>query len=96
MGVGFPPSLLLTHIARRFRLLWQAQETEEEVVDLWSGRKLSSFEWERKILKNKNKYNLEEIKRAFEVLYQTDRAIKTRNPDPESLLLGMLVKIMAE
>ncbi|HPZ81218.1 MAG TPA: hypothetical protein PK844_00710 [Candidatus Atribacteria bacterium] len=96
LGVGFPPSLLLTHIARRFRLLWQAQETEEEVVDLWSGRKLSSFEWERKILKNKNKYNLEEIKRAFEVLYQTDRAIKTRNPDPESLLLGMLVKIMAE
>ena len=45
---------------------------------------------------NKNKYNLEEIQRAFEILYQVDKALKTRNPEPEALLLGMLVKIMAK
>jgi len=96
LQIGFSPSLLLTNVARRFRLLWQAQETKEETVDLWSGRKLSPFEWREKILKNKNKYNLEEIQRAFEILYQVDKALKTRNPEPEALLLGMLVKIMAK
>ncbi len=96
LQIGFPPSLLLTHVSRRFRLLWQAQETKEESIDLWSGKKLNPFEWKEKILKNKNKYNLEEIKRVFEVLYQVDKTLKTQNPEPETLLLGMLTRIMAK
>lgn len=96
LQIGFPPSLLLANLARRFRLLWQAQETKEEAIDLWSGRKLNPFEWKGKIIKNKDKYSSEEIKRAFEVLYQVDKTLKTQNPELETLLLGMLAKLMAK
>lgn len=96
LQIGFSPSLLLANLARRFRLLWQAQETKEETIDLWSGKKLNPFEWKEKIIKNKNNYSPEEIKRAFEILYQVDKILKTQNPDPETVFLGMLAQLMAK
>lgn len=77
----FPLPLLLTHLTRRFRLLAQLYETEEEQRDLWQEKEVSSFEM-KKTQKMKMYFAPSDIPRVFAALRMADRLLKTQSVDP--------------
>ncbi|MEN3203134.1 MAG: hypothetical protein ABDK87_05330 [Atribacterota bacterium] len=77
----FPPSLLVTHLARRFRLFAQFCESGETRRDLWQGKEINPLE-ARKIEKMKKHFTSSDVPRIFAVLRTADRILKTQSVDP--------------
>jgi len=92
MKLGYPPTLLLSNLARRFRLILQALETKEKEKDLWKGTKLSPFEFS-KIQKTANNYDSEHISEIFRVFSQVDRHTKSQNIPFEVLMLDFFTAL---
>ena len=81
VGQGFPLPLLVTHLARRFRLLAQVFEKGETQRDLWQGKEVNPFEM-KKIQKMKDAFSPADIPRIFATLRMADRLLKTQSIDP--------------
>ncbi|GEM_PF-1169121 len=92
MKINYPPILLVTMIARRYRLIAQIISTKEENKDLWKNTKLNSFEIQ-KIKKYTKKYSLSDFKEIFNSLRQLDRLLKTTNSDFTVLMLDLIHQI---
>lgn len=77
----FPLSLLVVHLARRFRLFAQFCEGRGMKKDLWQGKEINPFE-ARKIEKMQEHFRLSDIPRIFAILRTADRLLKTQSIDP--------------
>ncbi|HSV31451.1 MAG TPA: hypothetical protein VLH40_05440 [Atribacteraceae bacterium] len=95
MKIGYPPPLVLSHLARRFRLMLQALETKELKVDLWKGTKLSPFEF-NKIKKNAGKYTVQQIKAIFAALSRVDWQLKSQSIPFDLLMLDFFTAVPIE
>lgn len=80
MDRQFPPSLLVAHLARRFRLFAQFCKGGETQRDLWQGKEIRPLE-ARKIERMKKHFAFSDVPRIFAVLRTADRLLKTQNVD---------------
>lgn len=77
----FPLSLLVVHLARRFRLFAQFCEGKGMERDLWQGKEINPFEV-RKIERMQKHFRLSDVPRIFAILGMADRLLKTQSMDP--------------
>lgn len=77
----FPLSLLVVHLARRFRLFAQFCEGKGVKKDLWQGKEINPFE-AQKIEKMQKHFRLSDVPRIFAILRTADRLLKTQSIDP--------------
>ncbi len=89
----FPPTLFLSHLARRFRLLLQLYVVGEKRKDLWQGREVSSFEIQ-KVQRMQTYFSLSDIPRVFQALRMADRLLKTQSVDSQAFLLSLITEIV--
>lgn len=92
LKINYPSHLLLTMIARRFRLIAQVLITGVENQDLWKKNRVSPFEI-RKIKTYSKKFSPSEITNFFASLRHMDRLLKTINCDFSILMLDFIDQI---
>ncbi|MDI9595840.1 MAG: hypothetical protein QM279_11540 [Atribacterota bacterium] len=90
--INYPSSLLVSMIARRFRLMAQVLITGVENQDLWKKNRVSPFEI-RKIKTYSKKFSPSEITNLFYALRHMDRLLKTTNSDFSILMLDFIDQI---
>lgn len=81
MEYRFSPSLLVVHLARRFRLFAQFCANKGTQRDLWQGKEVSSFE-ARRIEGMKKHFHASAVPEVFAILRTADRFLKTQSIDP--------------
>ncbi|MCD6156416.1 MAG: hypothetical protein J7J32_05185 [Candidatus Atribacteria bacterium] len=89
---GFPYSLLISNLARKLRLILQCLEKQQPQVDLWTGRKINSYEL-RKIGQQSSSFSPQKIKNAFRILRESDRILKTSSVPPQDILFNIVVEL---
>ncbi|HAX97996.1 MAG TPA: hypothetical protein DCY12_03685 [Candidatus Atribacteria bacterium] len=89
LKINYPSNLLVSMIARRFRLMAQVLITGIENQDLWKKNQVSPFEI-RKIKTYSKKYSPSEITNLFDSLRHMDRLLKTTNSDFSILMLDFI------
>ncbi len=92
MQLGTPPALLLTLLARRFRLIYQILESGETSTDLWKGSALNQFEMKKIQVTAKN-FTLQEARTVLYTLAAVDRRLKTSPVDFEAMMLETILCI---
>jgi len=90
--INYPSNLLISMIARRYRLMAQVLITGVENQDLWKNNRINPYEI-RKIKMYSKKYSPSEITNLFHSLRQMDRLLKTTNSDFSILILDFIDQI---
>ncbi len=89
---GFPHSLLISNLARKLRLILQCLEKQQLEIDLWTGKKINSYEL-YKIVRQSNSFSPQKIKNAFRILRENDRMLKTSSVPPQDILFNIVIEL---